>query len=133
MDAVTLDHLRAEIGPSVVGRHLGRPRIVAPHAVTFEVSNDREGRLWLDAARGTAGLYRVGRDEARRLASLAVGEAPGRTRQAHLLLRKHADGARVLSLARIPGERTLVIETGGGALVLRLSGPAPALTLAREG
>jgi len=133
MDAVTLDHLLAELGPSVVGRHLGRPRIVAPHAVTFELSNDREGRLWLDASRGTAGLYRLGRGEARRLEGLGGGEAPGRTRQAQLLLRKHAEGARVLGLVRVPGERTLVMETGGGTLVLRLSGPAPALTLARDG
>src|SRR6266540_6396713 len=102
MDAVTLDHLLAELGPSVVGRHLGRPRIVAPHAVTFELSNDREGRLWLDASRGTAGLYRLGRGEARRLEGLGGGEAPGRTRQAQLLLRKHAEGARVLASCGSP-------------------------------
>ena len=133
MDAVTVDHLLAELGPSIVGRHLGRPRVVGPHAVTFEVSGDRGGVVWLDASRGAAGLYRVERDEARRLQGLGGGEPPGRTRQAHLLLRKHAEGARVLGLFRIPGERTLVIETGGGTLVLRLSGPAPALTLARDG
>jgi hypothetical protein len=133
MDAVTLDHLLAEIGPLIVGRHLGRPRIVGPHAVAFEVTADRERRLWLDAARGTAGIYRLGRAEARRLEGLAGGEAAGRTRQAHLLLRKHVDGARVLGLTRVPGERTLVIETGGGTLGLRLSGPAPALTLAKDG
>jgi len=133
MDAVTLDHLLAEIGPLIVGRHLGRPRIVGPHAVAFEVTADREHWLWLDAARGTAGIYRLGRAEARRLFGLAGGEAPGRTRQAHLLLRKHVDGARVLGLTRVPGERTLVIETGGGTLGLRLSGPAPALTLAKDG
>jgi hypothetical protein len=133
MDAVTLDHLLAEIAPLIVGRHLGRPRIVGPHAVAFEVTADRERWLWLDAARGTAGIYRLGRDEARRLEGLAGGEAPGRTRQAHLLLRKHVDGARVLGLARVPGERTLVIETGGGTLGLRLSGAAPALTLAKDG
>src|SRR3989442_12163010 len=109
MDAVTLDHLLAELGPSVVGRHLGRPRIVAPHAVTFEVSNDREGRLWLDASRGTAGLYRVGRDEARRLASLAVGEAPGRPRHAHLLPHMLPNGARAHPLSQTPGERALLL------------------------
>lgn len=133
MDAVTLDHLLAEIGPLMVGRHLARPRIVGPHAVAFEVTADRERWLWLDAARGTAGIYRLGRAEARRLGGLAGGEAPGRTRQAHLLLRKHVDGARVLGLTRVPGERTVVIETGGGTLGLRLSGPAPALTLAKDG
>jgi hypothetical protein len=133
MDAVTLDHLLAEIAPLIVGRHLGRPRIVGPHAVAFEVTADRERWLWLDAARGTAGIYRLGRDEARRLEGLASGEAPGRTRQAHLLLRKHVDGSRVLGLTRVPGERMLVIETGGGTLGLRLSGPAPALTLAKDG
>jgi fibronectin-binding protein A (FbpA)/ribosomal quality control pathway NFACT family protein len=133
MDAVTLDHLLAEIVPLVVGRHLGRPRIVGPHAVAFEVMSDRERWLWLDAARGTAGIYRLGRDEARRIEGLSGGEAPGRTRQAHLLLRKHVDGSRVLAVTRVPGERTLVIETGGGTLCLRLSGPAPALTLAKDG
>jgi len=133
MDAVTLDHLLAELAPSLAGRHLGRPRIVAPHAVAFEVSGDRERRLWLDAGRGTAGIYRVGRDEARRLEGLSGGEAPGRTRQALLLLRKHVDGARVHGIARVPGERTLAIETAGGTLALRLSGAAPALTLAAGG
>jgi len=134
MDALTLDRLLGELGPLLVGRHLGRSRAVAANALAFEVSGDHEHRLWVDAGRGTAGIYRVRRDEARRLAGEAAGEVvPGRTRQAHLVFRKHLDGARVLSLARVPGERTLVVETGGGSLVLRLSGPAPALTLAREG
>ncbi|MFI5007134.1 MAG: NFACT RNA binding domain-containing protein [Solirubrobacterales bacterium] len=103
------------------------------HAVAFEITADRERWLWLDAARGTAGIYRLGRDEARRLEGLGGGEAAGRTRQAHLLLRKHLDGSRVLGLTRVAGERMVVIETGGGTLVLRLSGPAPALTLAKDG
>src|SRR5258706_16002051 len=89
MDAVTLDHLLAEIGPLIVGRHLGRPRIVGPHAVAFEVTADRDRWLWLDAARGTAGVYRLGRDEARRLGGLPRRGAPGRTRPAHPPLPKH--------------------------------------------
>src|SRR5260221_8525461 len=101
MDAVTLDHLLAEIVPLVVGRHLGRPRIVGPHAVAFEVTADRDRWLWLDAARGTAGIYRLGRDEARRLEGLSRGEAPGRTPQAHLLLRKHVHRSPLLRGARV--------------------------------
>jgi hypothetical protein len=50
-----------------------------------------------------------------------------------LLLRRHLDGARVGSLARVAGERTLVLEAGRAVLALRIAGPAPALTLAVDG
>ncbi len=126
MDATTLDHILGELRPVLTGRHLSRPKLVGPSAVYFETSASRDRRLWLDAGRGSAGVYWVGRDTVRRLAD---GRTSGRSRQARLHLRKHFDGARVTALARIAGERTVRIETRGGALVLRLSGPAPALTL----
>jgi hypothetical protein len=75
-------------------------------------------------------VYWLDRERARRLAE---EKTSGRARQAHLHFRKHLDGARVTSLMRLAGERTVRIETRGGTLVLRLSGPAPALTLARDG
>jgi predicted ribosome quality control (RQC) complex YloA/Tae2 family protein len=130
LDAITLDRILAEIGSSLEGRHLSRPRLVGPSAVTFETSAGRAHRLWIDAGRGSAGVYWVERERARRLAE---DETTGRGRQAHLHFRKHLDGARVTSLKRVAGERTVRIETRGGTLVLRLSGPAPALTLARGG
>lgn len=129
MDGVTLDGLIAEMSPFVIGRHLGRPRLAGPSAVVFEVSGQKDLRLWLDAGRGTAGPYRLTRKEARELERLAAGEVSGRTRQALLLFRKYVDGARVSALGRVPGERTLALGSTSGLLVLRISGPAPALTL----
>jgi hypothetical protein len=120
----------AGLRPLVVGRHLSRPRL-APDAVTFELSGAREHRLWLDAGRGSAGVYLVRREVAQRL-SAASGDTPsGRARQALLHLRKHVEGARVSRLERVPGERTLVLEAGASTLVLRVGG-APALTLAKD-
>ena len=130
MDAVTLDRLLAELRSRLVGRHLSRPHLACSTAVTFETSARRDRRLWLDAGRGTAGLYWVTRETARRLADDTTS---GRSRQARLHLRKHVDGVRVSGLERVAGERTVRIETSGGSLVLRFSGPAPALTLARDG
>ncbi len=130
MDAITLDGILEELGPLLMARHLSRPRLVGASAVTFETSASRSHRLWLDAGRGTTGVYWVARERARRLADERTS---GRARQAHLHLRKHLDGARVTALTRVAGERTVRIETKGGTLVLRLSGPAPALTLVREG
>ena len=130
MDAITLDGILEELGALLTGRYLSRPRLVGPSAVTFETSAGRGHRLWLDAGRGTAGVYWVARERARRLAD---DRTTGRTRRAELHFRKHLDGARVGTLARVAGERTVRLETTGGTLVLRLSGPAPALTLAREG
>jgi hypothetical protein len=130
VDAITFDRILAEIGSLLEGRHISRPRLVGSSAVTFETSAGRAHRLWIDAGRGTAGVYWVERERARRLQQ---DETSGRARQAHLHLRKHLDGARVTSLKRLAGERTARIETRGGTLVLRLSGPAPALTLARDG
>jgi hypothetical protein len=132
MDSLTLDHLIAEIEPFVRGRHLGRPHLGGPQAIAFEVSGDRDHWLWLDAAPGSAGLYRLPRKDARGIARGAEDEAPGHARQALLLLRKHLEGVRLTALHRIPGERTVVMEIGRGLLVLRLSG-MPALTLIMEG
>jgi hypothetical protein len=131
MDALTLDHLIVELDPFLRGRHLGRPRLGGPEAIALEISGDRDHYLWLEAAQGRAGPYRLSRSQARDLERRA-GETPGRARQALLLLRKHLEGARLTGLSRIPGGRTLVLEAGRGLLVLRLSG-VPALTLVGEG
>jgi predicted ribosome quality control (RQC) complex YloA/Tae2 family protein len=132
MDSLTLDHVIAELEPLVRGRHLGRPHLGGPQAIALEVSGDRDHWLWLEAAPGAPGLYRLPRTEARGLARGAEEAAPGRARQALLLLRKHVEGARLTALHRIPGERTVVMDTGRALLVLRLSG-MPALTLIVEG
>ena len=129
MDAITLDGILGELGPLLSGRHLSRPRLVGPSAVVFETSASRSHRLWLDAGRGTAGVYWVARERARRIED---ERTTGRARQAKLHFRKHLNGARVGALTRVAGERTLCLETEGAMLVLRLSGPAPALTLVRE-
>jgi len=134
VDAVTLDQLVREHLSWLSGRHLSRPRLGPAGVVTFEVSGDREKRrLWLDAGRGTAGPFALTRENARALGAASGEDHPGRARQALLHLRKHADGARVLDMRRVAGERTVCLETTGGTLALRLSGPAPALTLARDG
>jgi predicted ribosome quality control (RQC) complex YloA/Tae2 family protein len=134
VDAVTLDRMLAELRPQVVGRHLSRPRLAGPSAVFLEVGGSRERRLWLDAGRGTAGVYWVPRETARTLAETAgSADLPGRARQALLHLRKHVDGSRVVSLERVPGERVVVLRAGDATLALRLSGSAPALGLAFEG
>jgi hypothetical protein len=112
-----------------VGRHLTRPKTAAAHALVFEVSGDRDRRLWLDAGRGTAGLYLLTRDEARQTAATAAGAAAGPTRHALLLFRKHLSGARVTGLRRVEGERTLVLEAGSAAVAVRLRGSAPAVSL----
>ncbi|HXB55747.1 MAG TPA: NFACT RNA binding domain-containing protein [Vicinamibacteria bacterium] len=132
MDSLTLDHVIAELEPFVRGRHLGRPHLGGPHSIAFEVSGDRDHWLWLEAAPGTAGLYRLPRTQARFLAQGAEDEAPGGARQALLLLRKHLGGVRLTALHRILGERTVVMDVGRALLVLRLSG-VPALTLIVEG
>jgi hypothetical protein len=133
VDAVTLDRTLAELLPRVVGRHLTRPRIVGGTAIAFEVGGSRDNRLWLDAGRGTAGIYWLPREVARALADPPEAAVPGRARQLLLHLRKHLDGVRVGSLERVPGERTLVLEAGGASLVLRLGGSAAALSLVRDG
>lgn len=115
-----------------MGRHLSRARLVSPTAVAFELSGWRDRWLWLDGGRGTAGAFLLSRDRARRLAAAAAGDPPGRALHALLHLRKQAEGARVRALERVPGERTLVLEAGECSLVVRLSGPSPALSLARE-
>jgi hypothetical protein len=133
MDAVTLDHLLGELAAWLRGRHLRRPRLASPTAVSFEVSGERGRWLWLDAGAGTAGPYAISRGAARDLGGSRGARVSGRSRQALLHVRKHLDGARVNDLGRVAGERTVWVETTGGTLVLRLSGPAPALTLGREG
>jgi hypothetical protein len=128
VDAVTLDRSLGELRPLLVGRYLCRPRL-AGDAVTFEVSGSRDRWLWLDAGRGTAGVYWLPRELARALAEGADAVVPARARQALLHLRKHVDGARVVSLERIAGERAVVLRAGGATLALRSSGSAPALSL----
>jgi len=131
VDAVTLDGTLVELRPLVVGRHLSRPRLAGAHAVAFEVSGSRDRWLWLDAGRGTAGVYWVLRESAR---ALSEGTAvPGRARQALLHLRKHVDGARVAAIERPAGERVVVLRAGDSTLALRLSGSAPALSLVLDG
>jgi hypothetical protein len=127
LDAITLDRTLVELRPLVVGRHLSRPRLAGAHAVAFEVSGSRDRWLWLDAGRGTAGVYWVPRESAR---AHSEGTAvPGRARQALLHLRKHVDGARVAAIERPAGERVVVLRAGDSTLALRLSGSAPALSL----
>jgi predicted ribosome quality control (RQC) complex YloA/Tae2 family protein len=128
VDAITLDGLLAELRPSLVGAFLERPRLVGPHAVAFEVSRERERRLRIDAGRSTAGLLLAPRRE--------LGEAenvPPRSRHALLLFRKHVSGVRVAGVERVAGERWVRLDLGARAVVLRLSGPAPALTLVVDG
>jgi len=133
VDAVTLDRTLAELRPFLVGRHLSRPRLAGADAIVFEVSGSRERRLWLDAGRGTAGVYWLPRESARERPEGAPVAATGRARQALLHLRKHLDGARVVSLDRVAGERSLVVQMADATLVLRPGGSAPALSLARDG
>jgi len=131
LDAVSLDALLREIAPGLVGRHLQRPRLVAPGAVVFEVSGHSRERLWLDFDRATAGLYLLEREQARALDAMAAGQAPSsRSRQALLLVRKHADGVRVRGLGRVTGERVLWLDAAPVTLVLRLAGGRSTLTLA---
>jgi hypothetical protein len=131
VDAVTLDRALAELRPVLVGRHLSSPRAAGPDAVALEVSGSRDRRLWLDAGRTTAGVYWLARDRARALAEGAA--LAGRARQALLLLRKHLQGARVVALERVTGERVLVLHARDASLALRLSGSAPALSLVVDG
>ena len=133
MDAITLDGMLAELRPLVVGRYLSQPRLAGGSAVVFEVRGSRDRRLWLDAGRGTAGVYWLPRDTARALSDQSPLGVPGRSRQALLHFRKHLDGARVVALARVAGERAVVLEAGESRLTLRLGGSAPALSLVRDG
>ncbi|HYN03708.1 MAG TPA: NFACT RNA binding domain-containing protein [Vicinamibacteria bacterium] len=133
MDAVTLERTLAELRPLVVGRYLSKPRLAGGTAVAFDVRGSRDRWLWLDAGRATAGVYWLPRDVARSLAEHSPLAVPGRSRQALLHLRKHLDGARVVALARVAGERAVVLEAGDSRLTLRLGGSAPALSLVRDG
>ncbi len=133
MDAVTLERTLAELRPLVVGRYLSKPRLAGGTALAFDVQGSRDRWLWLDAGRATAGVYWLPRDVARSLAEHSPLAVPGRSRQALLHLRKHLDGARVAALARVAGERSVVVEAGDARLTLRLGGSAPALSLVRDG
>ena len=133
MDAVTLERTLAELRPLVVGRYLSKPRLAGGTALAFDVQGSRDRWLWLDAGRATAGVYWLPRDVARSLAEHSPLAVPGRSRQALLHLRKHLDGARVAALARVAGERSVVVEAGDSRLTLRLGGSAPALSLVRDG
>jgi hypothetical protein len=128
VDAVTLDGLLGELRPRLLGRHLGRPRLVGPCALSFEVSGEKAFRLWLDASRASPGVYWLEREAERRLTALHADPPAGRARQALLHVRKHLEGARVRDARRVPGERAVVLETASGRLLLAL-GPVPSLTL----
>jgi len=128
LDAISLDELLEELRPLLVGRRLGRPRACGRDAVCFRVLGGSQLRL--EAGRGRAGVYLLEPEEARAL----DGEEPSaRTRQALLLIRKHAEGRRIGGFRRVAGERTVLLELGACVLALRLSGRAPALTLAVDG
>jgi hypothetical protein len=133
VDAVTLDRTLVELRPLVVGRYLSRPRLCGGDAVAFEVAGSRDRCLWLDAGRGTAGIYWRPREAARAPDAPSPSAVPGRARQALLHLRKHVDGARVASLERIAGERWVVLGAKDATMALRLSGSAPALSLVLGG
>jgi hypothetical protein len=133
VDAVTLDGTLAELRSVLVGRYLSRPRLAGGSAVAFDVKGSRDRWLWLDAGRGTAGIYWLERETARALADRSPLAVPGRSRQTLLHLRKHLDGVRVVGLARVAGERVVVLEAGESRLTLRLGGSAPALSLVRDG
>ena len=129
MDAFTLDGLLREAAPLVLGRAVVRVRAAEAHAVLLEPPGARDLRLWLDAGRLAPGLYALTREEAR--AAQDDRALAGASRQAVLLMRKHLEGRRLVSLRRVPGERVLVLEATGATLVLRLSA-RPSLTLAVE-
>ena len=128
VDAVTLDRTLAELRPLVVGRHLSRPRLAGGIAVAFEVSGSRDRWLWLDAGRGTAGVYWLPREAARRLRSArrrrARPRAPGAAAPAQAPGRRA--GRRPRARGRGAGGRA---RGRGRALALRLGGSAPALSL----
>jgi hypothetical protein len=87
----------------------------------------------MDAGRGTAGLYLLTRDEARRASEAAPQPVAGSTRHALLLFRKHMAGVRVTGLRRVEGDRTLVLEAGHVGVAARPRGSAPAITLIVDG
>lgn len=129
MDAVILDGLLGEIRSAVVGRHLGRVRLLGPRAAAFEISGREPRWLVADADRAAAGFYLVPRADVRALGDAEAARL-GKAGQAGLLLRKHLGGARIDGLSRVAGERWLVLAAGEGQLVLRPGAPSPALTLA---
>jgi hypothetical protein len=148
LDAVGIDALLDELRPLLSGRRLDRPRACGRDAICFRLP--RAALLRLDAGRGRAGVYLLEADEAASLpaprprsdgagggaAGLPSGvpilEPSPRTRQALLLIRKHAEGRRIAGLARVPGRRTVLFDLGSCVLALRLSG-LPSLALAVEG
>jgi len=105
-------------------------RTAGRHALSFELP--RGHRLYVEAARQSPGLFLCSREEERALRDGSAEPSPA-ARRALLLVRKYLEGARVDALRRLPGTRVLVLESGRGLLVLRLSAPAPALTLAVAG
>jgi len=130
VDAVILDGVVAELRAQLLGRRLARTRVAEAYALVFELTGDREKRLWLDGASGQAGLYVLDRDDVRSLADDGAATAP--TRRAALLFQKHLQGRRVSALRRLAGARTVVLEAGAATVALRLSG-TPASTLAVDG
>ncbi|MCL4820852.1 MAG: NFACT family protein [Vicinamibacteria bacterium] len=128
MDSLTLDRLIGEALPFVVGRRVEKVR-AGNRVVVLELARQKE-RLLLSAWPRCAAAWRVSREAAR---SGTASPPGGRDGHALLLLRKHLEGARVVGLERVAGERWLRIETTGGTLALRPSGAAPSISLARPG
>jgi predicted ribosome quality control (RQC) complex YloA/Tae2 family protein len=129
VDAAVLDCVVAEVRSALLGSTLARGRVVGAHAIAFEAARGR-WRLWIDASPEAAGLYCLTPRAARALAE--PREPSGRAHHALLLLRKHIESQRVSGIARVPGERTVVLHAGGIAIALRISG-APAATLVVDG
>jgi hypothetical protein len=127
VDAVTLDRTLAELRPLVVARYLAKPRLAGGSALAFDVQGSRARWLWLDAGRGTAGVYWLPRETARSLADRSPPAVPGRSRRLHL--RKHLDGARVFIPAS-PGSGGRARAGDAGSRPLRRR---PALSLVLDG
>jgi hypothetical protein len=131
MDALSLDRLLDEIRPLLLGRHLRRPRAFGENGLDFEISGREHLRLVLHVAAEGAGMYVLERQQ---LSGLVIASAPAKaTRHGLLHVRKHLDGARVTSLRRAAGQRTLELAAGAAVLTFRLGGRSPALLLAKGG
>lgn len=129
MDGPILDQLLAETLPEFKGATLGRPRLVASHALVLELSHNRF--LWFDVGRRTAGFYFLGAEDMKFLQNLATTPIEGKAKPLALLARKHLRGRRVSGCRRV-GTRTLFLEAGDASLVLDMSGPGLALVVRGE-
>lgn len=129
MDAVSLDGIVSEAHALAAGRHVRRVRPVGSDMLVLDAG--RDARLVLSARRGSAGLFLC--DPALWDRLPASPEAGGRAGHFQLRARASLQGARLAGLDRIPGERTVIVRFRAAVLALRLSGPAPAVSLAIDG